>query len=238
MTFYPLGDTAVLISFRQDINRLVHRQVLQLTRYLQTKKIEGILFFVPAYCSLTVGYDPSKWNYEDVVERIRRFAEKVKPDEYPENSRNWKIPVCYQEGFGLDLVSLAQEKEVPVQTIIDWHIGQTYYVYMLGFLPGFVYLGDLSPQLHSRRKEQPRLEVPARSVAVAGGQTGIYPVAGPGGWQILGRTPIRIFNPEQPDPFWFEMADQVTFYPVTEDEYSAISRQDHHTQLEICMVHG
>lgn len=238
MTFYPLGDTALLINFEQKIDRLIHDQVLQFSSYLQSKNIDGILFYVPAYCSLTLGYDPLKWNYADLVERIKRFAEKIKPNAHPKDGRIWKIPVCYEAGYGLDLKEVAAEKLVSVDTVIEWHSSRSYYVYMLGFLPGFVYLGDLPSQLQCARKGTPRLRVPAYSVAIAGFQTGIYPIEAPGGWQILGRTPIRTFDPRQEDPFWFRMADTVNFYPVSEEQYLQIAEQDYHTQVEICAVHG
>ncbi len=238
MTFYPLGDTALVINFEQKIDRLIHNHVLQLCSYLQSKNIDGILFYVPAYCSLTLGYDLLKWNYEDLVERIKRFAEKIKPDAPPIDGRIWKIPVCYEAEYGLDLKHVATEKQVSVDTVIEWHSARSYYVYMLGFLPGFVYLGDLPSQLQCARKDRPRLRVPAYSVAIAGFQTGIYPMEAPGGWQILGRTPIRIFDPRQEDPFWFRMADTVNFYPVSEEQYLQIAEQDYQTQIEICIVHG
>jgi KipI family sensor histidine kinase inhibitor len=236
MTFHPLGDTALIINFKQIVKKEINFEVFQLTHYLKSKKIEGILFYVPAYCSLTIGYDPEKWEYAVLVERVRRFIDKLPVKKTTVTGRHWKIPVCYHELFGFDLKELAFEKEVTTDQIIQWHTSQTYHVYMLGFLPGFVYLGDLSEPLFCSRKEHPRLSVPSQSVGLAGHQTGIYPLDAPGGWQIIGKTPIRIFNPANVDPFLFKMGDQIVFTPIDKEEFVNIENDDPIVTARKCLI--
>lgn len=236
MKFYRLGDTALVINFEQKIKKEINSKVYQLTNYLKSKNIEGILFYVPAYCSLTIGYDPEKWNYEDLVERVRRFIDKLPFEKSTVVGRRWKIPVCYDELFGLDLSELALEKKVSTDQIIQWHLSQTYHVYMLGFLPGFVYLGDLPASLVCGRKDHPRIIVPSQSVGLAGRQTGIYPLDAPGGWQIIGKTPIRIFNPAAEDPFLFKMGDQVTFTTINKKEFDIIENNDPIAASKKCLI--
>lgn len=228
MHFHPLGDQALVISFEEKISLEIHAQVVRLTHYLKSKKVEGILYYIPAYCSLTLGYDPGKWNFSDLSERILRFREKLENQPYEKTpGRSWQIPVCYDSPFGPDLESLAREKEVSRDQIIAWHSSKTYTVYMLGFLPGFVYLGELPEQLLCKRKKQPRTKVPARSVAIAGSQTGIYPLDAPGGWQIIGKTPVPVFFPRSETPFLFESGDQVRFVSVSKPRFEKLESMEY-----------
>ena len=177
MNFFPLGNSALLLNFEQRIDAGINRQVADFTSYLKSKKIEGILYLIPAYCSITIGYDPRLWNFTDLGERINRYLDKEFAATRVTTARKLSIPVCYHEGFALDLNSLAEAKDMLVEEIIAIHTGTVYQVYMMGFLPGFVYLGRLDKRLNCSRKEKPRLTVPSQSVALAGAQTGIYPLA-------------------------------------------------------------
>ncbi|MCB0666689.1 MAG: 5-oxoprolinase subunit PxpB [Saprospiraceae bacterium] len=236
LNIYPLGDRALVINFDQKINRKINNEVLKLTHYLKSKNIEGILYFIPAYCSLTIAFDGDKWNIPDLSERILRFWEKL-DDQHIEITpgRSWQIPICYDGKYGLDLDKISREKKVDKSQIVDWHTSKIYSVYMLGFLPGFVYLGDLPEPLHCSRRTRPRTRVPARSVAIAGAQTGIYPLEAPGGWQVIGKTPIPIFFPTADPPFLFKCGDQVRFYPVTEKEYLELQAMDYHELKAKCL---
>jgi len=237
MTIFPLGDTALVINFKQKISRDINVEVIKLVTYLKGKNIEGILYYIPAYCSLTIVFDREKWNFEDLSERIYRLASKlVNKDDANLMHNTWKIPVCYDDEFALDLPILADEKKVNPDQIIQWHLSKTYHVYMLGFLPGFVYLGDLHRRLHCKRKSEPRTIVPAQSVAIAGAQTGIYPLPGPGGWQILGKTPVAIFIPTAKNPFLFHMGDQVKFERIDKNEFIKLSKSDFSSLKKHCSV--
>ena len=137
-------------------------------------------------------------------------------------ARQLKIPVCYELPYALDLLELSKAKGLSVDKIIELHTSQTYKVYMLGFMPGFTFMGKIVPALACKRKLNPRLQVPASSVGIAGFQTGIYPTTSPGGWQILGRTPLKIFNPQKENPFLFQAGDEVTFYSITKETFLSI----------------
>lgn len=236
LNIYPLGDRALVINFDQKINRKINNEVLKLTHYLKSKNIEGILYFIPAYCSLTIAFDGDKWNISDLSERILRFWEKL-DDQHIEITpgKSWQIPICYDVKYGLDLEKISSEKKVDKSQIVVWHTSKVYSVYMLGFLPGFVYLGDLPEALHCSRRTRPRTRVPARSVAIAGAQTGIYPLEAPGGWQVIGKTPIPIFLPTADPPFLFKCGDQVRFYPVTEKEYLELQAMDYYELKAQCL---
>ncbi len=218
----PMGDSALLINFDQKISRKVNNQVFVLSKYIANKGIEGITTIIPAYCSITIGYDSTKWDFDDLSERLFRFADK-KIIISPSESKHWSLPVCYGP-FGLDLHGLVNDLKIPLDDLIRLHTSRTYDVFMLGFLPGFVYLGELPRKLHCHRKQTPRLKVPAQSVAIAGSQTGIYPYRAPGGWQIIGKTPVKTFLPNEEDPFLIKMGDQISFFSVGKAVYEEIDK--------------
>jgi len=219
----PLGDQALLVNFEQLIDVDTHLKVMNLTIGLKQAAIEGVRFVSPAYCSLTVGYDPNTLSYRKLAGKIKQLANKPVPDQEAEGKKI-TVPVCYDEAFGLDLQAISVLSGVSTEEVIELHSNQIYRVYMLGFLPGFPYLGVVPPKLQLARKEQPRLSVPERSVAIAGKQTGIYPAESPGGWHVLGQTPLPLLG-KQSSGFMMEPGDQVQFHPITMTEYQQISQQ-------------
>ena len=224
------GDQAILINFEQKIDPAINAAVIALKNAIEQAKIDGITFMIPAYCSLTVGYNRTIIEYEILVEVINQIGIDVSDTlggiRYEEASfRQLKIPVCYELPYALDLKELSEEKGISIEKIIDIHTSQSYKVYMLGFLPGFVFMGKIAAELQCNRKVTPRLRVPASSVGIAGFQTGIYPTISPGGWQILGRTPLKIFNPQKEKPFLFQAGDEVTFYSITKEEFITIEQE-------------
>ena len=141
-----------------------------------------------------------------------------------------RVPVCYGAAYGPDLAELAKQKHLDEQSIIDLHSSSTYTVYMIGFVPGFAYLGGMNPLLSASRKQKPRSAVPAGSVGIAGLQTGIYPLITPGGWQLIGQTPLRLFDPIRSQPSLFQAGDLIQFYPITVEEYKHLSNSQHATK--------
>jgi len=224
------GDQAILINFEQKIDPAINAAVIALKNAIEAATISGITFMIPAYCSLTIGYNPAVIEYEILVKVIKQIAANALDtnDSNPNQQkvRQLKIPVCYELPYALDLKELSETKNLPTEEIISIHTSQTYKVYMLGFMPGFVFMGKIVSKLECNRKVTPRLRVPASSVGIAGFQTGIYPTASPGGWQILGRTPLKIFNPQKENPFLFQAGDEVTFYSITTDEFIKIEKED------------
>ncbi|MFK7983339.1 MAG: 5-oxoprolinase subunit PxpB [Saprospiraceae bacterium] len=220
------GDQAILINFEQKIDPAINAAVIALKNAIEAAAISGITFMIPAYCSLTIGYNPAIIEYKILVKVIEQIiaTQPNNPTDNPaqKEGRQLKIPVCYELPYALDLLELSETKELSVDKIIELHTSQTYKVYMLGFMPGFTFMGKIVPALECKRKLSPRLQVPASSVGIAGFQTGIYPTTSPGGWQILGRTPLKIFNPQKANPFLFQAGDEVTFYPIAKEEFLSI----------------
>lgn len=225
ITFFPYGDAAVLVNFEQKITLEINDQIQLLIQKLEQTDILGIQYWIPAYCSLTVVFDVEKTNYQEVVQKIQ-LAQKTKPinPKIKNEGRILNIPVCYDDIFAPDLTNLSQQLHLFKQEVIEQHTAQSYRVFMIGFLPGFPYMGILPNALKCHRKSTPRLKVPARSVGLAGLQTGIYPTDAPGGWQIIGKTPIDIFRLNHQNPFLFKNGDQVNFYPVSLASFRKIEK--------------
>lgn len=217
----PLGDQAMLVSYPADISFNTHHRVLGLLSGIERRQIEGITFLQPAYCSLTIGFDPTLVGYAQLKQVVRELChEKVEPK--PFKGRLIRIPVCYEEPFALDLKEISVQTGLKKKEIIDLHTSCHYQVFMLGFLPGFPYLGVLPEILHVPRKKTPRLKVPEGAVGIAGLQTGIYPASSPGGWNILGSTPLAVFDVSSEDPFLLRAGDQVKFQAIGMEEYQRI----------------
>lgn len=217
----PLGDRAVLVNFQQTIHPEIHTQVMNLNSRTKDASIAGITFIQPAYCSLTLGYDPRKISFQELKALIRDLlSQPTKQPEAP--ARRLDLPVCYQGEFAPDLNEIANRSELEAEEIIRLHTGMRYQVFMLGFLPGFPYMGILPEELQVSRKNTPRMKVAERSVGIAGLQTGVYPVESPGGWNIIARTPVPLFEVSTEHPFLFQPGDQVKFMAVSPAEYQEI----------------
>ncbi|RMG76867.1 MAG: 5-oxoprolinase subunit PxpB [Bacteroidetes bacterium] len=218
--FFPLGDAALVIQFESGISPEINRQVVALAKKIETANLTGIRFLVPAYCSLTVGYDPAQTNFATLVGQIQALPDDPATEAETSEKDLLEIPVCYEPPFSPDLDEVCALTGCSPDEIIRLHTTTVFRVYMLGFLPGFPYLGRLPEVLSCPRKRRPRLRVPAGAVGLAGLQTGIYPVEAPGGWQIIGQTPMRIFAPERQPPFLFEAGRHVRFYPISKAQMS------------------
>ena len=222
MTIHPYGDRAVLINFEQIIDPKINAKVIAIHQKIKASDLAGITFSIPAYCSLTIGFDPQIISYDQLCKHIAVFSNSHSETELEKGKTLHKIPVCYEAEFALDMEDVVSITALTRQEIIDLHTQNTYQVFMIGFLPGFGYMGRLSEKLYCRRKAVPRKKVPALSVGLAGFQTGIYPSEAPGGWQIIGRTPIKIFDPKLQQPFLFKPGDRVEFYPISKPTYFQI----------------
>ncbi|MBC7950029.1 MAG: 5-oxoprolinase subunit PxpB [Chitinophagaceae bacterium] len=224
---FPLGDAALTIDFGNTIDEIVNEKVLALYHQLKTKPIQGMIEAVPAYSSLTIYYDPvrnfkkTKDNitaYDHVASQLHEHLQEPIPKTSTE-SRQISIPVCYDSPFAPDLASLAAAKNLTVPELIGIHTEREYRVYMIGFLPGFSYMGEVDERISAPRKAQP-VAVRAGSVGIAGKQTGVYPFHSPGGWQIIGRTPLRFFDPASDNPSLLKAGDIVRFISISKDEFT------------------
>lgn len=207
----PLGDSAILIQLGDAIDPALNARVHALDAILQT--IPAVIETVPAYCTVLVHYDPLKSTYNEIKNLIEEKLARV-DDSTHRPSRRLEIPVLYGSASGPDLEPAATILALSPSELIRLHSEREYTVYMMGFTPGFPYLGILNEKLTLPRMSTPRTRVPAGSVAIAGSQTGIYPVDSPGGWHILGHTPLKLFDPTSETPFIFTPGDTVKFIPT------------------------
>lgn len=217
ISILPYGDTAMLINFEQRIDRMIHARVALLGDIL--KDIAGITDVIPAYCSLTVVFDRTQISYGQLKEAIDSVDLTSIPSAESVQSRKITVPVCYDPEFGPDLEAVSLHTGKTIEEIIQSHLNTEFYVYMLGFMPGFVYMGDMPEAFFCHRKPVPRTRVPRGSVGLAGLQTAIYPFESPGGWQIIGRTPVVLFDPQKEPPNLFMPGDLVRFKEIGKDEF-------------------
>jgi len=223
---FPLGDTALIIDFGNFIDESINKLVHAIFYQLQKDPIPGVLESVPAYSSLTIYYDVlfirkkfsgQKTAYEWISEKVKEYLSRDRT-QVDEEGTLIRIPVCYEKEYGTDLDFIALVNQVTIDEIIHLHTSTIYRVYMLGFLPGFAYMGMVNEKIAAPRKQFPA-PVEAGSVGIAGRQTGIYPLRSPGGWQIIGRTPLKLFDKEKEKPTLFRSEDTIQFYSITKDEF-------------------
>lgn len=214
----PVGDCAISVMFENKIDLNVNRKVQRLHRFLKEEKIPGIRESIPSYCSLLIFYDPCQISYKRIGSLIKKVKE-ISLDVEDQDGRVIEIPVVYGGKYGEDLETVAAYAGMTPEEVIWIHTEPTYYVYQIGFLPGFPYLGGLDPRIHAPRLANPRLEIPMGSVGIGGEQTGIYPLPSPGGWQLIGRTPLKLYQKEQEQPVLLQPGDRVRFVSITEGEF-------------------
>ena len=223
---YPCGDHALTIQWGNRIDISVNKVVIALFTLLKEANIKGVKDIIPAYNSLTIVYDTATLKKQvktvTVYEWISRQVGKLIDSSVIDTERKARlvrIPVCYDLSLAPDLVSLAAEHGMDTDEVVKLHTGKTYRVFMIGFLPGFAYLGSVDERIITPRKANPRTMVPAGSVGIAGEQTGIYPFDSPGGWQLIGQTPVKMFSAAADEPCLLQPGDAVQFYPVTLTEF-------------------
>ena len=219
--FQYASDQSLLIYFGQQITILAHEQVRRLLCLLESEPIAGILNLHPAYCSVLVKFDPLKWRHEDLEKELRKYLGRLDNVKLPA-PRQVEVPVCYGGEFGPDLEDVASVHGMTPGRVVELHTSATYLVFFLGFVPGFAYLGELPEELVTPRLPTPRKKVPAGSVGIAGNQTGVYPFETPGGWRLLGRTPLSIFRTERKDLSLLSIGDRVRFVTVSRERFAAL----------------
>lgn len=226
---FPLGDAAVTVDYGNFIDESINKEVIARFNQMRQNPLPGMIEVVPAYSSFTVFYDLKilknkiqshktvfDWMQQQLEDRLQQ---PVQTDQTRERLIN--IPVCYDEEFAVDIKHLASEKNISVEEVIQIHTSKKYRVYMLGFLPGFAYMGEVDEKITVPRKPQPA-QVIKGSVGIAGKQTGIYPMASPGGWQIIGRTPLNLFEGANDEPTFLRAGDSVQFFAISKNEFEKI----------------
>lgn len=216
--FYLMGDRGLLLEFGDGISPEVNQKVRRMALAIQGERIAGIIETVPTYHSLLILYNPLVIPVEDLKKRLKQLEQRLQQTPFPEPKLT-RIPAVYGGSYGPDLDYVAEYCRISPEEVIRLHCSKPYLIYMIGFMPGFPYMGELPEALVTPRLKTPRLTVPAGSVAIAQKQTGIYPMESPGGWQIIGRTPARLFDPEKKPPALLQMGDLVQFYPISGEEF-------------------
>lgn len=228
MRVLDLGDSAFTVEFGATIDPALQAQVAALDAAIaaarDTPALAGLIETVPTFRSLTVRYDPLATTRASLEAAVRALAAGPPPDTAPP-ARQWTLPACYGGAFGPDLAAIADAAGLTPDETIALHTGADYVVYMLGFLPGFPFMGDVAPSLQRPRRAEPRLRVPAGSVAIANGLTAIYPWQSPGGWHLIGRCPVPLFDPRRDAPALLAAGDRVRFTAVAPDAFAALAEE-------------
>jgi inhibitor of KinA len=222
--FQPASDQSLLIYFGQQITPDAHQCVRKLLRLLAQKPIAGVRNLNPAYCSILVSFDALRLNHAGLEEILRGYTNRLDALRLPKG-RELKIPTCYGGEFGPDLNEVASVRGLSPAQAIELHTSVTYTVYFLGFVPGFAYLGELPEALATPRLDSPRRSTPPGSVGIAGNQTGVYPFSTPGGWRVIGRTPIAMFRPDRKAMSFLAIGDRVRFKPISAAQFAALERR-------------
>ncbi|RSL33976.1 5-oxoprolinase subunit PxpB [Salibacterium salarium] len=226
-TILPVSETAVTVQFLDEHTEQIHEKVKELSLILDKYPFVGMTEYVPGFTSVTVYYDPfivrknnhaSVSTFDSIKELLEVKVTQGKEVPLPE-TKLVRLPVVYGGEYGPDLNEVADYNGSTEQDVIQKHCSVTYLVYMIGFAPGFPYLGGMDQRIATPRKKTPRMSVPAGSVGIAGSQTGVYSLTTPGGWQIIGRTPKPLFQLQEEQPSLLQMGDRVQFYPLSVEEY-------------------
>ncbi len=229
------GDSSLLVEFGAEISPEINRKIAATVQLLKEQHIEGIVDMIPTYCSLLINYDPRVLSYEEIRERVFAIV-RVETIAGTQRKRVFEIPVCYGGEYGPDMDNIAKHAGLTEEEVIRIHSSKDYLIYMLGFLPGFTYLGGLDERIHTPRLANPRLKISAGSVGIGGSQTGIYPLDSPGGWQLMGMTPVKTYDPNREVPILVEAGDYIRFVPIDEAEYLRIKDLAERGEYQ-CTVH-
>ncbi|GAA3630305.1 5-oxoprolinase subunit PxpB [Flavivirga jejuensis] len=221
LTYKPFGERSVLIEWPAVIDEHTLSDIIIFKEKIKNNDIKGVIELRSAYNSLLVVYDIVFKSLENSIDTLKQLYIQ-RSDDVKFTQKQWKIPVCYDATFAIDLEQMSLEKDLSKTSIITLHSKTVYTVYFIGFLPGFMYLGGLNEKLHMSRKATPRLKIEKGAVAIGGKQTGVYPSHSPGGWNIIGNSPIAFFNPNNNVPCFVNAGDKIIFKPISLKEYKDI----------------
>jgi len=219
------GDTSLAVIFGDEISSVMNEKVRAFDEAIAKENIRGIYETVPTYCTITVHYAPEIIRYNELKAKLTEMLEAGNNEFHDTGADVIEIPVIYGGEFGPDINYVAEHSKMSVEEVIKIHSQPEYLIYMLGFTPGFPYLGGMDERIATPRLSSPREKIPAGSVGIAGKQTGVYPMDTPGGWQLIGRTPLPLYDPRKVKPILLDAGMHVRFVPVTMDEYRDICDQ-------------
>jgi inhibitor of KinA len=226
----PLGDSAVILEFGEEINGEIQQKVQMLASFLEAHPPEWMIEYIPAFTTVALFYNPlhssfhslsnqTATPYEIVCKQLKALLTDLKSGDIPE-PRTVEIPVCYGGEFGPDLSEVASLNNLTEEEVIHYHTNGKYLVHMIGFAPGFPYIGGMPVEIAAPRKKSPRTRIPAGSVGIAGTQTGVYPIETPGGWQLIGKTPLALFRPGREYPALLQAGDHIRFKAITPEAFN------------------
>jgi len=223
--YLPSGDSALVMEFGNEISKEINASIAQVVGYLKDQKLDGIVDILPTYRSILINYDPRVFTYEQLVEKLSSI--EIADSNLASGSvRLIEIPTLYGGEYGPDIANVAKNANLSEEEVVEIHTGVDYLVYMMGFLPGFTYLGGLDERIATPRLSSPRLKIVPGSVGIAGSQTGMYPIQSPGGWQLIGRTPVKLYDPSNlEEPVFIKAGDYIRYVAVDEATYKEISDQ-------------
>jgi len=217
VNFLFSGDSALVIEFGNEISVDINKKIRKMMDNIKKENIDGIIELVPTYCSLLINYDVLKVDYQSLVEKLKTLLNDDNETVEDEEVTLIEIPTLYNDE--------AEYNKLSKEEVIKIHTGTDYLVYMLGFMPGFTYLGGMSEKIATPRLESPRLQIYPGSVGIAGKQTGMYPSMSPGGWRIIGRTPLKLYNPDSETPVYISSGDYIRYVSISEEEYNDILKK-------------
>ena len=223
--FLLTGDTSLTVEFGNEISEEINAKIRAFNIALGQSGIKGIVETVPTYRSLMVHYDPGVIGYGALVKKMQSLLGQLDSIQIPP-SEVLEIPVLYGGEEGPDLAFVAEHNGKTQEEVIKIHTSTEYLIYMLGFTPGFTYLGGMSEEIATPRLKTPRVKIPGGSVGIAGSQTGVYPIDSPGGWQLIGRTPVRMYDPDRAEPILPQAGQYIKFYAIDKAEYDKIAAQE------------
>ena len=227
------GDSALVIEFGNEISVDINKKIRKMMDDIKKENIDGIVELVPTYCSLLINYDVLKIDYNTLVEKLKTFLNNDLETAEGEEVTLVEIPTLYNDEVGPDLSYVAEHNKISKEEVIKIHTGTDYLVYMLGFMPGFTYLGGMSEKIATPRLESPRLQIYPGSVGIAGKQTGMYPSMSPGGWRIIGRTPLKLYNPDSETPVYISSGDYIRYVSISEEEYNNILKKVENNEYKL-----
>ncbi|OFY43584.1 MAG: hypothetical protein A2X18_06000 [Bacteroidetes bacterium GWF2_40_14] len=219
------GDSAIIIKAGDEISVEINRTIAALLATIEKENIAGITDFIPSYNELMICYDSTIISFDKLKDAIITLEAKIDITAMTK-SATILVPVIYGGEYGPDLQDVAKHNNLSPEDVIRIHSSTEYLVYMLGFTPGFCYLGGMDQRIAMPRKQTPRLKIPEGAVGIADQQTGIYPIESPGGWQLIGRTPLKLFDAHRKPEFLFKMGDILRFTPVTKEEFQRIKAKE------------
>lgn len=230
--FLSSGDSGLILEVGNRISKEVNRKIRALCYCIEEMQLSEVIEIIPTYTTILVSYNPLIISYEELSKKLRDIEKSIDDVQLPP-PKVVHIPTLYGDGYSTDLKYVAEHNELTMEEVINIHSSRDYLVYMLGFTPGFPYLGGMSERISTPRLEIPREKIPAGSVGIAGNQTGIYPIDSPGGWQLIGRTPLKLFDPKREPSVLLKAGEYLRFQPICKEEYEVICKEIKENKYEI-----